>query len=109
MSDIGPGDWVECVDNSPRLASQPAGYSLMRALDDYMLVGALYCVRRIWVDEEVGPLVELVGVSTGRSPRALERFGDGFHLSRFRPIRDGQERITREALRRKPADNRVTA
>lgn len=78
---IGPGDWVECIDDNP--------------CPDYptipmpLVLGALYCIAE--VDDEG---YELVGVPP--FPLSLYEICVGFTARRFRPIRDGQERIVKK-------------
>lgn len=81
--DIGPGDWVECVDATPHPMARNAGF---------LVSGALYCITRIY-----GSALNTDGsVSTGRffgmrgSPNNA-----CYEARRFRPIRDGQERISK--------------
>lgn len=78
MSDIGPGDWVECVDVTPRRT--PEHPATLAALAELRL-GGLYQVRRV---HSLGTLF-LHGVLSG-----AERYGvadpKGFYADRFRPI-----------------------
>ena len=83
---IGPGDWVECIDDS-----ESPYYPGFKPL----LNGALYCVERVAPAEEfVGNVdcYELTGV------QHLDEFGRriAYQADRFRPIRDGQERIVKK-------------
>lgn len=66
---IGPGDWVECVDDKPR--HHPV-CNVTR--------GCIYRVRSVFPNLGSGPGLALYGVQPagGRS---------GFHADRFRPVR----------------------
>lgn len=83
MRDIGPGDWVECIcaGNTPG-----SGF----------VVGGLYCVS------EVGGLDYLPWINCAYMPTPSDLgYGvPGWDLHAFRPLRDGQERIERKAIRR---------
>lgn len=84
MSDIGPGTWLECVDNGPTQYGEPTN----------LMVGALYCVSAIHTRacgrcKNCQPLI-LVGVGRPMYPCA----------SRFRPIRDDEQKIERREVRR---------
>ena len=84
MSDIGPGDWVECVDDS-----LPDG-----DWDDSptpFMLGALYQIERLQVLPSGRPGCCVIGIE------------GCYRLARFRPIRDGQERITRKVTDKVPA------
>lgn len=87
MSDIGPGDWVECVNAEPLFPKDPRR----------LVKGALYQVTWVGVSRRgamVGqPIVRLAGVQLFAERR-------GFWLQRFVSIRDGQQRIDRKALRK---------
>lgn len=89
MSDIGVGDWVECVDSSPM-----SGTSIASCL----VLGAFYVVERVGYvgvgfSNSGDASVWLVGF-----PAPSSSFGDGaYAATRFRPIRDPQARIVRHA------------
>lgn len=92
MSDIGVGDWVECVDASPMNVSN---------LPSNLVAGALYCVEKLsyvprGYKNSGNPLIGLVGV---RSPNwGAAQVKGCFGLWRFRPIRDDKRTVTRAAL-----------
>lgn len=86
MTDIGPEDWVECVD-----ASLPRGWWCGQP----PVLGAIYRVDRLWVCRwNLYPVVSLVGF-----PRFSMGLEWGYGLFRFRPIRDEPKVVTREAKR----------
>lgn len=82
---IGPGDWVECID---------AGMNPLWSFDPNivgppLMQGALYLVERVGVGRIGGEeLLWLRGVTPS--------VDGGYCLWRFRPIRDGQERIVKK-------------
>lgn len=79
MSDIGPGDWVECVNVTP----------FRGGFDDLarLMIGALYQV--IVTDNIDGvDAVLLVGVRSNH-------WSGTFGLDHFRPIRDDEQKIER--------------
>lgn len=69
MGDLGPGDFVECVNASGRFASDPPSG---------LLLGALYTVEAVYINDE-GRGLTLVGL------RASSPFV-GYAIDRFRPI-----------------------
>lgn len=80
---IGPGDWVECIDASvpvdPPLGAQ------------HLVLGALYCVDQVRLSPRTGNTgFVLCGLPKSKAGRLV------IYLPyRFRPIRDGQERIVK--------------
>lgn len=101
MSDIGTGDWVECVDDQPFTPCAP-GY---RAVKPPLVFGALYCVESVgwpmhW-DGDVGEGIRLVGVPPPLIPHS------GYRIERFRPIRDDPKAVIREAKRDASVKERV--
>lgn len=87
---IGPGDWVECIDATP--SPNAVFYA------DVLVLGALYYVRKIHDKANgrsgvvTGPFYELVGIEIF----APDGSPGSFAYNRFRPIRDGQERIVKK-------------
>lgn len=80
---IGPGDWVECIDATPGV--NPPNVS-------YLVLGALYCIEAVITSPRGAVIYGLVGMhQTGLSGRRL-----AYSAWRFRPIRDGQERIAKK-------------
>ncbi len=85
MSAIGPGDWVECVNNTPLPDHSGVYLDALRELR----VGAIYQVRAFGL----GGTILLVGLQSGS-----ERLGyappHGWMVARFRPVyRPNQEII----------------
>jgi hypothetical protein len=77
MSDLGPGDWVECVDNGPRPTGLPA---------PELTVGSLYQVESL-AELDIGIAVYLVGRPNPRDGAFhAGRQISGYALARFRPI-----------------------
>jgi len=78
MTAIGPGDWVECVDNAPR----PWHFGpYIEALEE-LRVGGVYQVRAI---DRAGDLF-LAGILTGSERLGFGPDALGFDESRFRLI-----------------------
>ena len=68
---IGPGDWVECVDDRPCPVYGPSGLSR----------GAIYCVAGV-----EAPAATLDGVAVYLRDVRSRGPNGGFGLRRFRPI-----------------------
>lgn len=86
--DIGPGDWVECVDASPH-----AGAGLRRIAP--LTRHKLYCVRGcLTINNRTG--LYLMSIN---NPRSLRNIEFAYIISRFRPFH-GPE-IEREKWREK--------
>lgn len=84
MSAIGPGDWVECVDASPR----PEHYGPYLAAIAELRVGRVYQVRGLAPSG-----IYIVGILSGDERRGFAA-PFGFAASRFRPIwRDSKSLI----------------
>ena len=80
---IGPGDWVECIDASIP-TSVPEGAQ-------HLVLGALYCVDQIRTGSSGRVGFVLRGMPKTKRGRPV------IYLTyRFRPIRDGQERIVKK-------------
>lgn len=86
--DISPGDWVECINDVP----DPDSPFRVQVL----VCGALYCIEFVSdhsFDKNgkcIGDFYKLVG-----TPFAPDGSMWVFAADRFRPIRDGQERISK--------------
>ena len=95
MSDaIGPGDWVECVNNGER-----GGRSWFRP---ELNVGAIYLVDQVSAADWLtfpGPCVWLRGQT---NPAPLSH--GAYHADRFRPIRSDITSIERLLTEPIPAD-----
>jgi len=79
VSAIGPGDWVECVDNScGQLEAWSAGERLEK--------GAVYQIGDCWVDTHT--LKEVVSIVGRERVAGSRRKGRrlGYSINRFRPI-----------------------
>lgn len=83
---IGPGDWVECIDDSPGVI--PAACGLL-------VLGALYQVDEVGEDEDDSGMLHDAVTLTYPKHFMPEGWEASFKASRFRPIRDGQERIVK--------------
>ena len=81
---IGPGDWVECIDATPSPYYPEHGAPLV--------VGALYCIEAVVTSRRGAINFALVGV------HLPSKVGNRLVFAhwRFRPIRDGQERIVKK-------------
>jgi hypothetical protein len=99
---IGPGDWVECVDASPRHHAHP----IMLQACALLRRGKIYCVRdvgqRVGYTGGVGLL--LVGLIAPN-----EDDGYGWAADRFRLVYRPNERLTADLLTQVPADDLVSA
>lgn len=83
---IGPGDWVECIDPYGR---SPLPGVMTPAEHGALMSGALYFVEHVGSGRLSGEaLLWLRGVRPSAE--------GGYCLWRFRPIRDGQERIVKK-------------
>lgn len=81
MSDIGPGDWVECVNTDPEAF---AAGCVMKEEDKQLSEGALYVVSDVFCDR-MGRTSVLVGWE--RLNASLEHgYRCGWGLFRFKPI-----------------------
>lgn len=90
---IGPGDWVECIDVTPRNSNGPGNLTWLRLLR----VGAIYRVQAVFtLDGEDG--FALAGFPPPPSPRMR-----GFRADRFRPIYRPSESLFLERLMDVPA------
>lgn len=84
---IGPGDWVECINNMPHKGAFPGRSVLM--------VGALYCVEGVIPDDQFEDRCQDAYELVGMTMLDPEGYRAAFCSCRFRPIRDGQERIVK--------------
>lgn len=78
MSAIGPGDWVECVDASPRYVPGVG----MSPVPAPLVKGAVYRVERVVYDarwDETGIVLDGIRENAWRIDGA-------FNVDRFRPI-----------------------
>ena len=83
---IGPGDWVECIGagQNPHWQGVPG-----MTQTPPLMQGALYFVEQVGVGAIGGEeLLWLRGVKPS--------VDGGYAIWRFRPIRDGQERIVKK-------------
>lgn len=74
MTAIGPGDWVECVDNAPR--SFNVNKRQIEALK-FLKLGKIYVVRGF---------APFAGILLAEIKAGDEDFGFGWAEERFRPI-----------------------
>ena len=86
--DIGPGDWVECVDASD---------SPHHLLSCPLVLGAMYLVVELHPEDAAGE----VGVETRSIPERI------FRASRFRPIYRPKESLIQTLL--EPVDEMAPA
>lgn len=80
MDAIGPGDWVECVDNVPHIPTPIGGL-------ERLVVGSLYTVKSVYLWARL-PMVVLHEV---RSDATC----GGYQASHFRPIRSDTSSLQR--------------
>jgi hypothetical protein len=88
---IGPGDWVECINVTPRHPENSAAHLLT--------LGALYRVERCGVVAG-DPAVWLLGLQS-------DDISGAFQAYRFRPIYRPKRELTEDLLRRAKEPLRV--
>lgn len=79
MSAIGPGDWVECINASPKPGTRKVDWR-----GPTIEVGKLYRVTAAFVDGTGAPVI-LVGWERVKATRE-NGFRCGYHVDRFRPV-----------------------
>ena len=83
MSDIGPGDYVQCIDASTPLGSWDT--------DEFIFEGAYYWVSDVFVNEKNYPVL-LVGFERTVSSKIVG-YRQGYGVYRFRKIEGGGDRL----------------
>lgn len=101
MSDIGPGDWVECVKSR-------AAHPVREHFGGHLVVGTIYCVKTVFLGRYAdGVQGEGITVRGIVAVNAEGREG-GWPLEYFRPIYRPKQSII-EALKQPAPEEPVSA